>query len=160
MNNSFVVGFQPRYGDLHQTRSVNINGNIGAITKCVSPDNLFRCYAENALDATNELTIVLGGRWDYSGRQGTVQNFGPAGNPFDPTIPSTLNNTQRPLQHFDAISPKLGFVYKTTPLSQLYFNASRAYETPLNLELLSSVNASGSANTGFLNLDAQRAWQF
>ncbi len=161
MNNSFVVGFQPRYGDLHQTRSVNINGNIGAITQnAFLRTTYFGVYAENALDATNELTIVLGGRWDYSGRQGNVQNFGPAGNPFDPTIPSTLNNTQQPLQHFDAISPKLGFVYKTTPLSQLYFNASRAYETPLNLELLSSVNASGSANTGFLNLDAQRAWQF
>ena len=62
-------------------------------------------------------------------------------------------------QMFDAISPKVGFVYRTTPTSQVYFNASRAYEAPLNLELLSSVNANGTPNTGFLNLDAQRAWQ-
>ena len=88
-----------------------------------------------------------------------MDNFGPAGNPFNPNTPSTPTGTNRPLQHFDAISPKIGFVYRTTPTSQLYFNASRAYEAPLNLELLSSVNANGTPNTGFLNLDAQRAWQ-
>lgn len=161
MNQSFVVGFQPRYGNQHQTRFVNINGNIGAMTQEFhARTTYFGAYAEDALDVTKDLTVVLGARWDYSGRQANVQNFGPAGNPFDPTIPSTPTNTQQPLRHFDAISPKLGFVYRTTPTSQVYFNASRAYEAPLNLELLSSVNASGSANTGFLNLDAQRAWQF
>lgn len=161
MNHSFVAGFQPRYANQHQTRFVNINGNIGAITQEFhARTTYFGAYAEDALDVTKDLTVVLGARWDYSGRQANVQNFGPAGNPFDPTIPSTPTNTQQPLRHFDAISPKLGFVYRTTPTSQVYFNASRAYEAPLNLELLSSINASGSANTGFLNLDAQRAWQF
>lgn len=161
MNHSFVAGFQPRYGNQHQTRFVNINGNIGAMTQnYFARTTYFGAYAEDSLDATKDLTIVVGGRWDYSGRQANVQNFGPAGNPFNPNTPSVLNNTQQPLRHFDAINPKLGFVYKTTPMSQLYFNASRAYEAPLNLELLSSVNANGTANTGFLDLDAQRAWQF
>ncbi|MEQ1844749.1 MAG: TonB-dependent receptor, partial [Nitrospira sp.] len=161
LNHSFVAGFQPRYGNQHQTRFVNINGNIGAMTQnYFARTTYFGAYAEDSLDATKDFTIVIGGRWDYSGRQANIQNFGPAGNPFDPTIPSTLSNTQQPLRHFDAINPKLGFVYRTTPTSQLYFNASRAYEAPLNVELLSSVNANGSANTGFLNLDAQRAWQF
>jgi iron complex outermembrane receptor protein len=95
MNNSFVVGFQPRYGNLHQTRPVNINGNAGTITQNAFLRTTYSgIYAENGLDATNKLTLVLGGRWDYSGCQGNVQNFGPAGNPFDPTIPSTLSNTQ------------------------------------------------------------------
>ena len=161
LNHSFVAGFQPRYGNQHQTRFVNINGNIGAMTQnYFARTTYFGAYAEDSLDATKDFTIVVGGRWDNSGRQANVQNFGPAGNPFDPTIPSTLSNTQQPLRHFDAISPKLGFVYRTTPTSQAYFNASRAYEAPLNVELLSSVNANGSANTGFLDLDAQRAWQF
>ncbi len=161
MNHSFVAGFQPRYANQHQTRFVNINGNIGSVTQEFhARTTYFGAYAEDALDVTKDLTVVLGARWDYSGRQANVQNFGPAGNPFDPTIPSTPTGTQQPLRHFDAISPKLGLVYRTTPTSQVYFNASRAYEAPLNLELLSSINASGSANTGFLNLDAQRAWQF
>ena len=159
-NNSFVAGFQPRYGNQRQQRFVNINGSIGALTQnYTAKTTYFGMYAEDAFDATKDFTIVLGGRWDYTGRQATVDNFGPAGNPFNPNTPSTPTGTNRPLQHFDAISPKIGFVYRTTPTSQLYFNASRAYEAPLNLELLSSVNANGTPNTGFLNLDAQRAWQ-
>ncbi len=159
-NNSFVMGFQPRYGHQRQQRFVNNNGNIGALTQnYTAKTTYFGAYAEDAFDATKDFTIVLGGRWDYTGRQATVDNFGPAGSPFNPTTPSTLTGTNRPLQHFDAINPKIGFVYRTTTTSQLYFNASRAYEAPLNLELLSSVNANGTPNTGFLNLDAQRAWQ-
>jgi iron complex outermembrane receptor protein len=160
--NTLVVGQQVRYGNQHQTRFVNINGSIGAITQnAYLRTTYFGTYAENQFDATDDFTLVVGGRWDYSGRQGNVQNFSPVGGfPFPQTLPSALANTRQPLAHFDAINPKLGFVYRTSPTSQLYFNASRAYEAPLNLELLSSVNADGSPNTGFLNLDAQRAWQF
>jgi iron complex outermembrane receptor protein len=158
--NSLVVGFQPRYGDQHQTRFVNINGNIGAMTQNAHiRTTYFGAYAEDAFDATENFTLVIGGRWDYSSRQANVENFGPAGNPFNPNTPSVPTTTQQPLRHFDAINPKMGFVYRMTPFSQLYFNASRAYEAPLNLELLSSLNANGAPNTGFLNLDAQRAWQ-
>ena len=161
LNHSFVAGFQPRYGNQHQTRFVNINGNIGAMTQnYYARTTYFGAYAEDSLDATQNLTIVVGGRWDNTGRQANVQNFAPAGNPFNPNTPSALSNTQQPLRQFDAINPKVGLVYRTTQTSQLYFNASRAYEAPLNVELLSSVNANGSANTGFLDLDAQRAWQF
>ena len=140
---------------------MNINGTAGALAQEYRAKSTYiGAYAEDALDATKDLTIVIGGRWDHSSREATIQNYGPAGNPFDPTIASTPTTAQRPLRHFDALNPKLGFVYRTTPSSQLYFNASRSYEAPLNVELLSSVNANGSANTGFLNLDAQRAWQF
>ncbi|MGH7205784.1 MAG: TonB-dependent receptor family protein [Nitrospiraceae bacterium] len=160
-NHSLIIGQQIRYGDQHQTRFVNVNGSIGAITQnAFLRSTYFGTYAEDQFDATEMLTLVIGGRWDYSGRQGNVQTFGPAAFPPTQFVGSVLQTTQQPLKHFDAISPKIGLVYRTTPTSQLYFNASRAYEPPLNLELLSSVNADGTANTGFLNLDAQRAWQF
>ncbi len=158
--NSFVVGVQPRYLDRNQRRYVNIRGSAGALTQSAALQTLYvGVYGEDALDLTERFTLVLGARWDYSTRQGTVQNFAPVGPPTQ-SAASTLANTQQPLRHFDAINPKLGFVYKATPTSQVYFNASRAYEPPLDLELLSSVNADGSPNTGFLNLDAQRGWQF
>lgn len=158
--NTLVIGQQARYANQHQTRFVNISGNIGAMTwNAYMRTTYFGTYAENAFDATEKFTLVVGGRWDNSGRQANVQNFSAVGAPTQ-TASSTLANTQQPLRHFDAINPKFGFVYRTTPASQLYFNASRSYEMPLNLELMSSVNADGSANTGFLNLDAQRAWQF
>ncbi len=158
--NTLVVGQQVRYGNQHQSRFVNINGSIGAITQnAYLRSTYFGTYAEDQFDASDDFTLVVGGRWDYSGRQGNVQNFSPVGPPTQ-TAPSALANTRQPLTHFDAINPKVGFVYRTSPTSQLYFNASRAYEAPLNLELLSSVNPNGTINTGFINLDAQRAWQF
>jgi iron complex outermembrane receptor protein len=159
--NTFIIGFQPRYLDQHQQRFVNINGSIGALTNnAFVRTTYFGAYAEDALDATDKLTVVVGGRWDYSGRQGTVQSFGPAGNPANPNIPSTLQSTQQPLRQFDALNPKVGLVYRTTDTSQFYVNASRAYEAPINVELLSAFNFDGTPNTGFLNVDAQRAWQF
>ena len=158
--NVFTVGLQPRYSNQTQTRNVNINGTAGALAQSYRAVSTYLGgYLEDAVDVTPALTLVLGGRWDRSGREATVQNYGPAGNPFDPSIPSTPTTTQRPVRHFDAFNPKVGVVYRTTPTSQLYVNASRGYEAPLNLELLSSVNANGSSNTGFLDLDAQRAWQ-
>lgn len=159
--NVFVAGVQPRYGAQAQSRFVNINGNNGAMTQNAHlKTTYFGAYAEDQFDATEALTLVAGGRWDYSGRQGTIQNFGPAGNPFNPNTPSVPTTLQQPLHDFDALSPKLGFVYRTSPHAQLYFNASRAYEAPINVELTSAFNPDGSPNTGFLNLDAQRAWQF
>lgn len=159
-NNSFIIGQQSRYGDQHQQRFVNINGSIGAITQnAFFRTTYFGTYAEDQLDATDNLTLVFGGRWDYSGRQGNIQNFSPVGLPTQ-TAPSVLSSTTQPLVHFNAISPKFGFVYRTTATSQLYFNASRAYEAPLNLELNSAFNPDGTPNPAFLNLDAQRAWQF
>jgi iron complex outermembrane receptor protein len=160
MANSFVVGVQPRYGDRTQKRFVNIRSTAGALTQQAALQTFYMgVYGENATDLTDKFTLVLGARWDYSTRQGTIQNFAPVGIPTQ-TAASTLANTQQALRHFDAINPKLGFVYRTTSTSQVYFNASRAYEPPLDLELLSSVNADGSPNRGFLNLDAQRGWQF
>ncbi len=159
--NVFVVGVQPRYGDQQQTRFVNVNGSIGAMTQnAFLRTRYLGAYAEDQFDATENLALVVGGRWDSSSRQGNMQNFGPAGFPATQTTPSVLQNTRQPLAQFDALNPKGGFVYRTTATSRLYFNASRAYEAPLNLELLSSVNANGSPNTGFLHLDAQRARQF
>lgn len=160
MNNSFVIGQQSRYENQHQRRFVNINGSNGALTQnAFLRSTYFGTYLENALDIHEDLTILVGGRWDYMGRQGVLQNYSPVGAPTQ-NAPSTLTSTQNPLAHFNRINPKFGIVYRTTPTSQLYFNASQAYEAPINVELTSAFNPNGTANTGFLNLDAQWAWQF
>lgn len=159
LNNRLVIGHQPRYGDQHQRRFVNRNGALGAETQnAFLRTTYFGTYAEDQLDLTERLTVVVGGRWDYSNRKGIVQAFSPVGGTSQ-NAPSTLTSTQQPGVQFDAINPKVGFVYKTTDSSQLYFNASRAYEPPINLELLSAFNPNGTANTGFLSLEAQYAWQ-
>jgi iron complex outermembrane receptor protein len=51
---------------------VNINGSIGAMTQNSfrAKSTYFGAYAEDAFDATKDFTIVVGGRWDYTGRRG------------------------------------------------------------------------------------------
>ncbi|MDE3225937.1 MAG: TonB-dependent receptor [Nitrospirota bacterium] len=160
MDSRFVVGHQPRYTNQHQQRFVNINGSIGALAQnAFLRTTYFGTYAEDQLDVNEKLTLVAGIRWDYSGRQGVLQSYSPVGAPTQ-NAASALSSTQNPLRHYNAINPKFGFVYRTTETSQLYFNASRGYEAPINAELTSAFNFNGTANTGFLNLDAQRAWQF
>jgi len=160
MDSRFIIGFQPRYGDMQQQRYVNINGSIGALAQNAHlRSTYFGTYAEEQLDVTKQLSLVAGIRWDYSFREGDFQNYSAVGAPTQ-NAPSALSSTAHATKRFDAVNPKFGFVFKTSETSQLYFNASRAYEAPINVELTSAFNFNGTANTGFLNLDAQRAWQF
>lgn len=152
--NFFIIGHQPRYGDTNQRRFVNNLGNRGTQTQSLSLETTnFGTYLENQFSVTQDFLLIAGGRWDYSTRQGRNQLFSP--------FTGAQTSSRRDLRQFNAITPKAGFVYRTTPTSQMYGNISRGYEPPINLELTSSVNPDGSTPTSaFLNLDAQRAWQF
>jgi iron complex outermembrane receptor protein len=168
--NDFIVGQQIRYGDQHQRRFEQQNGSIlREAQNAFFRTTYFGTYAEDKLDATEKLTLVAGLRWDYSGRQANVQAFGvfPPAVPFcfgaltDPACPSGVLQTTASLRHYDHVSPKVGFVYKTSATTQIYGNVSNAYEPPLNLELTSAAFSNGQQNLGgFLDLDAQRAWQY
>jgi iron complex outermembrane receptor protein len=152
--NFFIIGHQPRYGDTNQRRFQNILGNRGTQTQNLSLETTsFGTYLENQFSVTNDFIFIAGGRWDYSIRQGRNQLFSP--------FSGALTSSRTDLRQFNAITPKVGFVYRTTPTSQIYGNVSRGYEPPINLELTSSVNPDGTTPTSaFLSLDAQRAWQF
>ena len=152
--NFFIIGHQPRYGDTNQRRFQNILGNRGTQTQNLSLETTsFGTYLENQFSVTNDFIFIAGGRWDYSIRQGRNQLFSP--------FSGALTSSRTDLRQFNAITPKVGFVYRTTPTSQIYGNVSRGYEPPINLELTSSVNPDGTPSTSaFLSLDAQRAWQF
>ena len=152
--NFFIIGHQPRYGDTNQRRFVNNLGNRGTQTQNLSLETTsFGTYVENQFSVTSDFALIAGGRWDYSIRQGRNQLFSP--------FTGALTSNRTDLRQFNAITPKAGFVYRTTPTSQIYGNVSRGYEPPINLELTSSVNPDGSTPTSaFLSLDAQRAWQF
>ncbi len=152
--NRFLFGLQPRYGDQHQQRFVNLMGNRG-----LRSQNLFNrtfnigAYGEEQFDVTPVFTLIAGARWDYSNRQSNAQNFSPFTGAFQNFVDGSRD--------FSAISPKVGFIYRTTPTSQIYGNVSRAYEPPINLELTSSIDINGQAPRGvYIDLDAQRAWQF
>lgn len=152
--NFFIIGHQPRYGDTNQRRFQNLLGNRGTQTQNLTLETTsFGTYLENQFSVTNDFMVIAGGRWDYSIRQGRNQLFSP--------FSGALTSSRTDLRQFNAITPKAGFVYRTTPTSQIYGNVSRGYEPPINLELTSSVNPDGTTPTSaFLDLDAQRAWQF
>ena len=152
--NMFIIGHQPRYGNNSQRRFVNNLGNRGTQTQDLDLETTnFGTYLENQFSVTNDFIFIAGGRWDYSIREGTNRLF----NPFT----GNLTSRRSDVRQFNAITPKVGVVYRTTPTSQIFGNVSRGYEPPINLELTSSVNPDGSTPTSaFLSLDAQRAWQF
>lgn len=152
--NFFIIGHQPRYGDTNQRRFVNNLGNRGTQTQNLNLETTsFGTYLENQFSVTKDLIVVAGGRWDYSIREGRNQLFSP--------FTGALSSSRTDLRQFNAITPKAGFVYRTTPTSRIYGNISRGYEPPINLELTSSINPDGTVPTSaFLSLDAQRAWQF
>ncbi|MFO0731952.1 MAG: TonB-dependent receptor [Nitrospiraceae bacterium] len=101
-----------------------------------------------------------GGRWDYTGRQATVDNFGPAGNPFNPNTPTLPDRYAETAAAFRRHQSEGRFCLShDADLAVIGSTPARPMRAPLNVRALSSVNANGSANTGFLNLDAQRAWQ-
>ncbi len=153
-DNVFIIGHQPRYGDTNQRRFVNNLGNRGTQTQNLSLQTTnFGTYLENQFNVTEDFIFIAGGRWDYSIREGRNQLFSP--------FSGNMTSSRTDLRQFNAITPKVGFSYQTTPTSQIYGNVSRGYEPPINLELTSSVNPDGSTPTSaFLTLDAQRAWQF
>lgn len=137
--NSFIIGEQVRYGDQHQRRFEQRGGVILREAQNAFFRTLYTgTYVEDAFDTTDKLTLVLGGRWDNSNRQADVQAFGifPPAVPFcpgaltDPTCPSGIQQTTASHETFDHINPKVGFVYRTTPTTQLYGNFSGAYEAP------------------------------
>lgn len=152
--NTFIIGHQPRFADTNQRRFVNNLGNRGIQTQSLNLwTTNFGTYLENQFSVTDNFILVAGGRWDLSIREGRNLLFSP--------FTGDLTSSRTDLRQFNAITPKVGFVYRTTQTSQLYGNVSRGYEPPINLELTSAVNPDGTVPTSaFLDLDAQRAWQF
>jgi iron complex outermembrane receptor protein len=134
------------------TRQIDVNfanvlGNRGAETK-----NQFNVatnvglYAEEQLDVTPAVTLVLGARGQYAVR--TVRDR------FLTEADGDRNDSDS--VDFLSLSPKAGVVWRVGPQAQVYANASHAYEPPLLLEL----TAPGQLGGNLSRLDAQKAWQF
>jgi iron complex outermembrane receptor protein len=97
-------------------------------------------YAEEQLDVTDRLALVLGGRLQWSYRA-TDDDLGDGGS--DST-------------DFFAFSPKIGAIWALASGAELFANASQASEPPLLLELTSPEQIGGDLS----ELDAQDSWQF
>jgi iron complex outermembrane recepter protein len=146
-NARFTIGaqyFGTRQSDLN---FANVQGDRGAKTKDqINSASNAGVYAEQQFDATENLTVVVGGRGGYAHREvrDRVQTEADASGDDSGTV-----------DYFSFI-PKLGFIWRTLPSIQVYGNASGAYEPPLILEL----TAPGQINGDLRQLKAQKSWQF
>jgi iron complex outermembrane receptor protein len=137
-----TLGLQPATERMHNRQFENAAGEHGALTKD-QQDRVHGLagYAEELLELSPRLSVVAGVRLDHSIRK-SADAFLADGDQSDRRV-------------FNAVLPKVGLLYELPDSAgQLFANASRSSEPPLLLELNSL------AVPGFIDLEAQDAWQF
>jgi iron complex outermembrane recepter protein len=128
----------------------NVTGTAPAVTKNqINTADSVGVYAEDQLDVTPAVTVVVGGRGHYSVR-GVRDRFTKRDGGGD----RDGNDSDR--VDFLSFSPRAGFVWRVAKTAQVYGNASHSYEPPLLLEL----TAPGQLQGNLGQLAAQKAWQF
>ena len=141
-DNRLTLGFQPAYETMHNRQFRNVQGEHGALTRDEQDRvTTLALYAEDALSVAPRLTATLGARVDRSTRR--AEDF------------FLSNGDQSDARTYTPVTPRAGLLYALPSGGQLFANASRTVEPPLLLELTSFGNPGG-----FVDLDAQDAWQY
>ena len=141
--NRFTLGLQYAGTNQRDKNFANVQSQRGDVTKDqTNKASNIGVYLEEQFDATDTLTLVLGGRGQYAYRS-VSDHF-------------LKNGDQSGNVDFFAVSPKLGGIWRVTPAVQVYGNISHAYEPPLILEL----TAPGQIGGNLDQLQAQKSWQF
>ncbi len=138
----FTIGVQPAFQRMRNRQYVNVAGAHGALTRD-ERDRVanLAVYAEESIDLADRLTATAGIRYDRSRR--TVRDD------------FLSNGDQSDVRTYEPVTPRLGLLYRTRGGIQVFANASKTVEPPLLLEMTSFGNPGG-----FIDLEAQRAWQF
>ena len=137
-----TLGFQPSYMKMDDRQFQNEEGKHGQLAKDQKDQvSNLALYGEQLVGVTNELSLIAGGRYEYSMRQ-AADHFLADGDQSDRRV-------------FRAFSPKVGLIAAVPSTETRFFaNASRMFEPPLLLELNSLTQP------GFIDLAGQSAWQF
>lgn len=138
----FTLGFQPSYMNMDDRQFQNEQGQHGALAKDQKDQVMnLAAYAEQLVEVVDGLSLIAGGRYEYSVRQAT-DHFLADGDQSDRRV-------------FRALSPRVGVIAAVPSIdAKIYANASRMFEPPLLLELNSLTQP------GFIDLVGQTAWQF
>jgi iron complex outermembrane receptor protein len=127
---------------MHNRQFQNERGQHGSLTRDEQDiGTTLAAYVENALSLTPRLIATAGGRFDHATRK-VNDHF-------------LSNGDQSDTRSYTPVTPRVGFLYMVGTGAQLFANASQTVEPPLFLEL-SSFGDPG----GFIDLEAQRAWQY
>ena len=138
----FTAGFQPAWGETDNRHFENVAGQPGELAKDqLEEARSVAFYVEEVLEVAPRLSAVAGLRYDRS-RRSVEDDF-------------LADGDQTDERDFEAWMPKVGFLYELPRVEgQVFGNVSRSFEPPLLLELNSLTLP------GFIDLDAQNAWQF
>jgi iron complex outermembrane receptor protein len=144
--NLFTAGFQYFGTQQNNAQQQNLgNAVAGALlVNQIDQSYNYGLYGENVFNVTPALSIVTGGRLQYSYR--AVR---------DRLLSDSDGNNSSSIDFFGA-TPKVGAIWQITPTAQIYGNASRAYQPPILLELTAPGNLSGNLH----ELNPTTAWQF
>lgn len=137
--NEFLLGGNLSYGSTNSKQFVNNNGSAGALKikgEERSENAVF--YAQNSLQATKKLSIILGSQFIYSKRD-YRDHFLSDGN-------------QSGVREYFGTSPKVGAIYDYDKNLQFYSNLSGAYEPPTFSEVRQASTA------GLANISAQKSY--
>ncbi len=139
--NRFVAGVTYLDGEADELRFANVGGANGPLAADFTASaKSYALYFEDQIDLSPSLTLSVGGRYDSAGRK------------YEDRFLSDGDRSDD--RRYEAFSPRLGFLWAARPDVQILGNISRSYEPPLILELVSF------GAPGFLDLDAQSAWQY
>lgn len=145
--NRLTAGVQIAYTNQEDVRFENNFGERGQVTRDQhNKATNVGLYAEEQFDATENLTLIFGGRLQYS-RRSVSDDF--------------LTDEDARIDDSDSVDfysgvPKVGFIWDPVPSVQVFGNVSGAFEAPLLLELTSP----GQLDGDFDDLDPQKAVQF
>jgi iron complex outermembrane receptor protein len=141
-DNRFVLGVQPSFGNVDNRHFQNDGGESGELAKDQRDEaGGVAIYVEDVVSLTPGVSAVFGLRYDRS-RRSVEDAF-------------LADGDQSDERTFEALLPKVGVLVEIPRIGgQIFGNASRIYEPPLLLELNSLTVP------GFIDLDAQDAWQF
>jgi iron complex outermembrane receptor protein len=141
-DNRFVVGLQPTFGNVDDRQFENVGGEKGALAKEQRDEaGGVAVYLEDVFSITPRLAAIAGARYDRS-RRAIEDRFLADGDQTDERV-------------YEALLPRLGMIVEIPEIGgQVFANATGIQEPPLLLELNSLTLP------GFVNLAAQKAWQF
>jgi iron complex outermembrane receptor protein len=148
--NLLTAGFQ-YFGTNQNSAQLQNRGNANAgplIKNEVADSGTYGLYAEDVFAITPAVSLVLGGRLQYSTRDIRDRLFS---DPF----PDVDGNDSGSVDYFGA-TPKVGAIWQVTPTVQVYGNASRAYQPPILLELTAPGQIPGTLD----DLKPTYGWQF
>jgi iron complex outermembrane receptor protein len=137
--NEFLLGGNLSFGSTNAKQFVNNNGSPAKLMvkgEELSENAVF--YAQNSLQATKKLSIILGSQFIYSKRD-YRDHFLSDGN-------------QSGAREYFGTSPKIGAIYDYDKNLQFYSNLSGAYEPPTFTEVRQSSGA------GLANISAQKSY--